>query len=181
MVPAYLYDDHCHLQSGEIKVWHEICKDLLILCSPYECAHISQRLFCWGSWCLSIDWVPVHCVKECGCIVCTPYQSYHNAHCALYTWYFFSFLNGRKMTTVVTMHVREMVRVRWLMFQFIAQRVDGQTWYLSKSSLLALLVTYIISVNDEDGVVSQLADVFANHSWPQRLHWELCAISIQGT
>ena len=180
MVPAYLYDDHCHLQSGEIKVWHEICKDLLILCSPYECAHISQRPFCWGSWCLSIDWVTEHCVKECGCIVCTPYHiTMHTVHCMHCMHDIFFLYKWRKNDNSCD-HVcegdgaGETVNV-------IAQRVDDQTWYLSKSSLLVLLVTYIISVNDEDGVVSQLADVFANHSWPQRLHWELCAISIQGT
>ena len=69
--------------------------------------------------------------------------SYHNAHCMHRIHDIFSFINGGKMTTVVTMYVREMVRVRRLMPQFIAQRVDDQTWYLSKSSLL---VTYVISV-----------------------------------
>ena len=41
--------------------------------------------------------------------------SYHNAHCMHCIHDIFSFINGGKMTTVVTMYVREMVRVRLLM------------------------------------------------------------------
>ena len=53
--------------------------------------------------------------------------SYHNAHCMHCIHDIFSFINGGKMTTVVTMYVREMVRVRLLTSQFIAQGVDDQT------------------------------------------------------